>query len=234
MPNITPDISCKKLAGMIDHTLLSATAVHEQIGQLCQEAVRYGFCGVCVNSRWVSFAADKLRGSGVKIVSVAGFPLGADSTQIKLAQAKEVIFAGADEVDMVADLAAIIEGDGKYLTEQLKAVCGLCHSMRPGVLLKVIIESAALNAEQKRFICGICSEVGVDFVKTSTGLHPAGGASCDDVRLMKVAAGRCKVKAAGGIRTAEQVIEMLDAGADRIGCSVSVEIMEQFSSEHGQ
>jgi len=218
----------KQLANCIDHTLLSATATSEQIRQLCEEAKTYGFHAVSVNPRWVDFAADQLQGSKVAVGGVVSLPLGADSTKIKVAQAKEAIFAGADEIDMVADLAAIIEGDSKYLGNQLDAMLQVCRSMRPPVMLKVIIESAALSREQKIFACQIADKCGVDFVKTSTGMNPAGGATVEDIKLMKEYAPHCKIKAAGGIRTAKQAIEMLDAGAERIGTSASVQIVNEF------
>jgi len=218
----------KELTGYIDHTLLKATVTSGQIEQLCAEAREYGFCAVSVNPRWVSLAADQLHGSKVKVGGVVSLPLGADSTKIKVAQAKEAIFAGADEVDMVADLAAIIERDSKYLTKQLQSVLEVCRSMRPAVQLKVIIESAALTREQKIFACEIIEKCGIDFIKTSTGMHPAGGATIEDVKLMKETAPNCKIKAAGGIRTARQVIEFLEAGADRIGTSSGVQIINEF------
>jgi deoxyribose-phosphate aldolase len=218
----------KQLAGCIDHTLLSATATSEQIRQLCEEAKTCGFCAVSVNPRWVALAAELLHGSKVKVGGVVSLPLGADSTKIKVAQAEDCIFAGADEIDMVADLAAIIEEDSRYLSNQLKAVLKVCRSMKPAVCLKVIIESAALNGEQKIFACRIADKVGVDFVKTSTGMNPAGGATLEDVKLMKEYAPRCKVKAAGGIKTAKQALEMLDAGAERIGTSLGVQIINEF------
>jgi len=218
----------KQLAGCIDHTLLSSTATSEQIKKLCQQARDYGFCSVFVNPRWIALAAEELQGCGVKIGSIVSFPLGAESTKIKAAQAEDCIFAGADEVDMVADLAAIIEGDAKYLSNQLKAVLKVCRSMKPAVCLKVIIEAAALTREQKIFVCQIANEVGIDFVKTSTGMNPVGGATIEDVKLMKEYAPNCKVKASGGIRTAKQALEMLDAGADRIGTSSGVEIITQW------
>jgi deoxyribose-phosphate aldolase len=161
-------------------------------------------------------------------------PFGADFTKIKAQQAQEAILVGADEIDMVADLAAIIESDERYLAKQLEVVRRICHSMRPKVLLKVIIESAALTAEQKIFACRIADQIGVDFVKTSTGTHPAGGATIEDVKLMKEYAPHCKVKAAGGIRTAKQALDMLEAGADRIGTSSSVQIIEQFRTGQTQ
>lgn len=221
-------IEDKKLAGCIDHTLLSATADTGQIRQLCEEAKVFGFHTVSVNGRWVSFIAEQLAGSNVKVGGVVSLPLGADSTKIKVAQAKDYIMAGADEIDMVADLASIIEGDRRYLSSQLKAVVKVCHSMRPKVVLKVIIESAALSREQKIFACQIAQEAGVDFIKTSTGLNPAGGATIEDVKLMKETAVMCRIKAAGGIRTVGDVLAMLEAGAERIGTSCGVKIMEDY------
>jgi deoxyribose-phosphate aldolase len=159
---------------------------------------------------------------------VVSLPLGADTTKIKVAQAKEAIFAGADEVDMVADLAAIIAGDIRYLQAQLSGVLKVCRSMRPAVVLKVIIESAALNNEQKIFACQVAERCGVDFVKTSTGMNPAGGATVEDIKLMKETAPKCRIKAAGGIKTAKQALEMLAAGAERIGTSAGVQIINEF------
>ncbi len=228
MLNIRQQISDKELSRYIDHTLIIATATREQVKQLCQEAKDYGFHTVSVNGRWVALAAELLAGSKVAVGGVVSLPLGADTTKIKVAQAKEVIFAGADEIDMVADIAAIIEGDSSYLLNQLQAVLKVCRSMRPIVLLKVIIESAALTREQKIFACQIAEQAGVDFIKTSTGLHPAGGATIEDIKLMKEIAPNCKIKAAGGIRTARQALEMLQAGAERIGTSSGVQIIEQL------
>lgn len=221
----------KVLAGCIDHTLLKATTTSEQIRQLCEEARTYGFHAVSVNPRWVGLAAQQLHGSNVAVGGVVSLPLGADSTKIKAAQAKEAIFAGADEIDMVADLAAIIEGDSPYLSNQLQAILKLCRSFKPAVLLKVIIESSALSRDQKIFACRLADKCGVDFVKTSTGMNPAGGAAVEDIKLMKEYAPNCKIKAAGGIRTAMQAIEMLDAGADRIGTSAGVQIINEFKTQ---
>jgi deoxyribose-phosphate aldolase len=221
-------LSEQELAGRIDHTLLKAETTTHQIKQLCDEAKQYGFCAVSVNPRWVPVAAEFLHGTKVAVGGVVSLPLGADFTKIKAAQAREAILGGADEIDMVADLAAIIEGDGRYLARQVEMMRKVCHSMRPKVSLKVIIESAALTKEQKIFACQLADKIGVDFVKTSTGMHRAGGATIEDVRLMKEYAPRCKIKAAGGIRTAIDALAMLEAGADRIGTSSGVQIIEQF------
>jgi deoxyribose-phosphate aldolase len=225
-----PAVSGKDIAARIDHTLLKAEATREEILRLCDEAVTWGFHAVCVNGRWVATAAERLFGTKVKIAAVAGFPLGADTTRTKVAQARDLIDAGADEVDMVADLAAIIDGDAAYLLHQLRSVLKECRSMRPPVLLKVIIESAVLTHEQKLFACQIAQQAGVDFIKTSTGTHPAGGATADDIKLIKETAPRCRVKAAGGIKTAQQVLAMLEAGADRIGTSAGVQIMTELKT----
>jgi deoxyribose-phosphate aldolase len=222
------EVNEKQLAGCIDHTLLSAAATSEQIRQLCRQARDHGFCTVFVNPRWIALAAEELHGSKTGVGSVISFPLGSDSTNIKVAQAEDYIFAGADEIDMVADLAAIIEGDAKYLSNQLQAVLKVCHSMKPAVCLKVIIEAAVLTNEQKIFACQIADKVGADFVKTSTGMNPAGGATVEDVKLMKEYAPHCKIKASGGIRTVKQALEMLNAGADRIGTSSGVQIINEF------
>jgi deoxyribose-phosphate aldolase len=216
------------VAQRIDHTLLRAEATQPEILRLCDEAVAYGFHAVCVNDRWLPLVADRLHDTPVQVAGVVSLPLGADTTKVKAAQAKDAIYAGADEIDMVADLAAIIEGDARYLLHQLMTVLRVCRTMRPPVLLKVIIESAALTHDQKVFACQVAQEAGVDYIKTSTGYHPAGGATVEDVKLMKESAPRCKVKAAGGIKTAQQALALLSAGADRIGTSAGVAIIEEM------
>ncbi len=223
----------EQLAAYFDHTLLDATAKQADIVALCEQAVQYGFCTVCVQPRWVALCADILHGTTVKVCSVAGFPFGTDSAKIKAADADEIIMAGADEVDMVADLASIFSGDDAYLRRELLAVLSVCRTMRPAVPLKLIIESAALNDDQIRFIGHIASDLGVDFLKTSTGFLKAGGAAVEDVRLMAESAPNCKIKAAGGIKTLEQTLQLIEAGAVRIGASASVQIMEEFRAQHG-
>ena len=215
----------QQLASYIDHTILKSTAVTGDIEKLCSEAIEYGFYCACVQPRWVSLAADILSGTNIKLASVASFPFGTDLPKIKAAQAKAVIMAGADEVDMVADLAAIIEGDRNRLVDDMKSVLDVCKSFKPDVLLKVIIEAAALTEDQIKFACETAQAVGVDFVKTSTGYNPAGGATVEAVTLMARFAPACKVKASGAIRTAEQALAMIQAGASRIGTSASVAIM---------
>ena len=218
----------QELAGLIDHTLLDSVVVREDIVRHCEEAKEHGFYSVCVPERWISAASDLLYGSGVKIDGVVGFPYGTELAKEKARQAEELIFAGADEIDIVADISALLEGDNGHFENELEAVLKVCRSMRPAVVLKVIIESAALNEEQKRCACAVTQKVGVDFVKTSTGLHPAGGATVEDVRFLAECAPGCKIKAAGGIKTAEDALAMLEAGASRIGASRSVDIIQGF------
>lgn len=225
------NILLERLAGFIDHTLLSATATRENIEKHCNEAIDYGFHAVSINPRWIPLAAEILHKTKVKTGGVVSFPLGADSTKIKVAQAKDTIFAGADEIDMVADIASIIEGDAKYLAAELHSVLKVCHSMKPPVVLKVIIESAALTNDQIIFACRIAQEAGVDFIKTSTGTNPAGGATVEAVKLMKEYAPKCKIKAAGGIKTAQKAIELLEAGAERIGTSAAIKIIEDYKAQ---
>ncbi|MHC4906596.1 MAG: deoxyribose-phosphate aldolase [Planctomycetota bacterium] len=218
----------EQLAKYFDHTLLDCMATGSDIRRHCQEAIDCGFYAVCVQPRWVALCADILHGTGVKVVSVAGFPYGTETPKVKAFEAEAVIMDGADEVDIVADFASVLSGDEKTLRRDFESVLAVCHSMRPQVPLKVIIESAALNDEQIRFVCGIAQQAGVDYLKTSTGFHKAGGARIEDVKLMAEAAPRCKIKAAGGIKTLEQTLAFIEAGASRIGASASVEIVEQF------
>jgi len=223
--------NAKQLARTIDYTLLAPDARRSDIDRLCREALEYGFYSVCIQPRWVPFAVERLNSSDVKVVSVVGFPFGTELTKIKAAQARELIYAGVDEIDMVVDLAAVIDGDEQYLRNEIVDVQSLCRKMKPHVILKLIIESAALTTDQKKDICVLASNLGVDFVKTSTGYHRAGGATVEDVRLMKEFAMRCRVKAAGGIKTAQQALALLEAGAERLGCSAAVEIINEFVNQ---
>jgi deoxyribose-phosphate aldolase len=226
-------IPLDKLAAAIDHTLLKPEATWKQIQEHCDQAQALQLGAVCILPRWVPMAADLLQSSPVRVATVVGFPLGADTTAMKAAQTKEAIHAGADEIDMVADLASIIEGGTQYLLNQCRAVLRICRSMRPPVLLKVIIESAALTQEQKIVACHTLQQAQVDFIKTSTGLHPAGGAILEDIQLIKAEAPACKIKAAGGIRTVDQVLAMMEAGAARIGTSAGVTIIREYQTRMG-
>ncbi|MGH2271511.1 deoxyribose-phosphate aldolase [Anaerohalosphaeraceae bacterium U12dextr] len=223
-----------QLAKCIDHTLLNPTATEQHIRQLCAEAIQYGFYSVCVMPRWVEVCADILHETGIKVCTVTGFPIGADYSRVKAFQADLAIAAGADEIDMVADLAAIIAGDENYLLNDIRTVLRPCQSVRPFVTLKVIIESAALTTDQIIFACKVAQTAGADYVKTSTGLHPAGGATVEHVQLMAQSAPKCKIKAAGGIRTAADALAMIEAGASRIGASKSIDIIQGFEPTPSQ
>ena len=226
-------LSAAEMATHIDHTLLKADATREQILKGCEEARTYGFHAVCVTGRWVEIAADTLHGSHVKVAAVIDFPLGSETTKIKVAQAKEAVRAGADEIDMVADLASILNEDGRYLLRQLRAVLDVCRSMRPPVALKVVIEAAALTAEQKAFACQAAEQVGIDFISTGTGLDASGDASTEDVALMRRTAPHCRIKAAG-IHTVARAGTMLEAGVERIGTACAVQMMDQLKGDAGQ
>ncbi len=219
----------KDLARYFDHTLLDCMAGEQDIRRICKEAIQYGFYAVCVQPRWVKLCADILHGSDVKVVSVAGFPFGTNLPKVKAYEAEAAIMDGADEVDMVADLASIIAGDSAYLLREFNSVLAVCRRMKPAVVLKAIIESAALSEEQIRFVCGIAQDAGMDYIKTSTGFHKAGGARIKDVHLMASSAPQCRIKAAGGIKTAQEALAFIEAGAVRLGSSSSVQILEQFN-----
>lgn len=232
IPTERPGLSAAEVAGRIDHTLLRPEATRNHVHRLCDEARTHGFHAVCVGGRWVEVAADRLHDSHVEVVAVVGFPLGSDTTKIKVAQAKEAVHAGADEIDVAADLAAIIEDDGRYLLRQLQAVLSVCRSMKPPVALKAVVESAALTTERQAFAYRATEQVGADFISTGTGLHPAGGATAEDVALITKTAPRCKIKAAG-IQTAAHAVTMLEAGAQRIGTTCAVQMMCQITGEVG-
>ena len=227
---MAPIFGPRELARFLEHTWLQPDGTAADIETVCAEARHHHFYAVCINGSRVELARHLLEDSDVKVASVVGFPLGADSTKIKAAQTKEAIFAGAGEIDMVADLSAIIEEDQAYLLRQFNAVLKLCQSVRPLVSLKVIIECAALTETQTRFACQLAQAAGVDYIKTSTGFHPAGGASLEDVQRIKQEAPRCRIKAAGGIGNADQALAFIEAGAHRIGTSAGVAIIQEFSA----
>ncbi len=213
------------LAQTIDHTLLSPTATRADIQSLCLEARTHGFFSVCLPPRWVALAADLLVDCPVKIATVIDFPLGFETTRVKTQQAKAAIFEGADEIEVVADLAAIIEQDTRLLVQQFQSLLRVCRHMRPPVTLKVIIETAALTHDQKALICAVAQQVGVDFLTTSSGFHDAGGATVEDVHFIRTQAPSCQVKASGDLRTLDQALEWVEAGATRLGTSASVAII---------
>ena len=211
-------------AKMIDHTLLKPEASREQVKKLCREAAEYGFHSVCVNSCYVSFCADLLKDSDVKVCTVIGFPLGAMSTAGKAAEAAAAVKDGADELDMVINVGMIKSGDWEYVRRDIEEVVKAAGSR---ALVKVILETCLLTEDEKRRACRVCRKAGAAFVKTSTGFS-TGGATAADVRLMRAEAGDSMgVKASGGIRSLKDAEEMADAGADRIGTSSGIAIVRE-------
>ena len=222
--NIDEDIECP-LNSFIDHTLLKADATVEQITKLCQEAREYKFASVCVNSCWVRVCSELLRGSGVAVCTVVGFPLGAMIPEAKAFEAEAAIENGATEIDMVINIGALKSGDYRMVAKDIQVVCDAVHEH--GALLKVIIEACLLTKEEKVIACLLAKNAGADYVKTSTGFS-TGGATVEDVALMrKVVGEEMGVKAAGGIRDKETAEAMLDAGADRLGASAGVQICKE-------
>jgi len=207
----------------IDHTQLKPMASKSDIVKLCDEAKRYGFYAVCVNPYYVPLASKLLSGTDVKISSVVGFPLGATFREIKAAEAERSIRLGASEIDMVMNISAFKSGDLEYVKRDIREV----RERIGDAILKVIIECCYLTDDEKILAAKICEEEGADYVKTSTGFGP-GGAKLEDVRLLrKTLSPKVKIKAAGGIRTFEQAVKFIEAGADRIGTSSGVKIAEE-------
>lgn len=217
--SVTPSI-----AALIDHTLLRPDAARDDIARVCAEALKHGFASVCINPFWVPFVAAQLNGSPVKVCTVVGFPLGATFTAAKVAETDAALRAGAQEIDMVLNIGALRSGDNATVASDIRAVVEVGH--RAGAIVKVILETALLDDNQKTTACRLAKEAGADFVKTSTGFGPA-GATEHDVALMRAAVGPAiGVKASGGIRTIEDLRKMIAAGANRIGASASVKIVE--------
>ena len=207
----------------IDHTQLKPMASKSDIVKLCDEAKRYGFYAVCVNPYYVPLASKLLSGTDIKVSSVVGFPLGATFTEIKAAEAERSIRLGASEIDMVMNISAFKSGDLEYVKRDIREV----RERIGDAILKVIIECCYLTDDEKILAAKICEEEGADYVKTSTGFGP-GGARLEDVRLLrKTLSPKVKIKAAGGIRTFEQAVKFIEAGADRIGTSSGVKIAEE-------
>ena len=224
---MTPN--AEQVAGMIDHTLLSSEATTSAIDTLCDEALAHAFHAVCVNPIHVGRAAARLtsaKGSSTPVVvSVAGFPLGASSTEVKADEARRAMSDGAMEIDMVANIGALIDGNRAAVRRDIEAVARVVHQSSPPGLLKVILETGVLTDEQIILGCRCCAEGEADFVKTSTGFHPAGGATVQHVRLLYRSASPIRVKASGGIRTADVALKLIEAGAARIGTSSGVAII---------
>jgi len=218
----------RSAAKLIEHTLLKPDATRKQVTSLCQEAVHYGFHAVMVNPANVALAAAQMRGTPVRVGTVVGFPLGANVTTTKLLEAETALGQGAHELDMVMNIGALKSGERVLVQSEIRSLTRLAH--QHGALLKLILENALLTQEEKILACALAVEAGVDFVKTSSGLAES-GATAADIALMRGVVGlKIGVKAAGGIRTAAHLAEMVEAGANRIGTSASVHIMHELGA----
>jgi len=226
--------TANEIAQTIDHTLLRPEATTAEIERLCWEAVENGFAGVCVNPCHISCVAKTLDSAcgrdrrRPRTVTPIGFPLGATHSETKADEARRSLNDGADEADMVVALGFLIAGDPTHVSREIAAVASVVHGSGPGKLLKVILETAALTRDQIILGCRCATEGEADFVKTSTGLHPAGGATAEHVRLLHRYASPLRVKASGGIRSLASANEMLDAGAVRIGTSSAMAILDEI------
>ena len=222
-------ISVKDIAGMIDHTLLKPDATFAEIKQLCEEAMQYNFASVCVNPSWVQTCFDLIKSSNVKVCTVIGFPLGATTTHSKLMEAEEAIINGAEELDMVINVGKLKDKDYDFVFYDLKAIADL--SKKHLCTSKVILETCLLKDEEKVAACLLAKETGLNFIKTSTGFSKS-GATVHDVSLMKFVVGdKLQVKASGGIRSYEDAIAIINAGAARLGASAGVKIIAGQKSE---
>ena len=221
------EISPADLAVRIDSTLLKPEATAEQIDRLCDEAMQFGFWGVCSNLFWLPRVVKRLAETGgkVKALTVVSYPTGAIATELKVSQARWALDEGADEIDMVVNIGALRGGENELVQDDIAAVAQVVHGEQLKKILKVILETAVLSTEEKILGCQLTANAGADFVKTSTGTHPAGVATAEDVALLAKHAEGMKVKAAGGIRDLATALAMLDAGADRIGTSSGSEII---------
>ena len=212
------------IASLIDHTILKPDATSADVRKVCREAVKYSFASVCVNPYWVPLVAAELKGSPVRVCTVVGFPLGANATEIKVAETAAAIRVGAQEIDMVINVGELRGGNYDAVRNDIAAVVEVAH--RGGAIVKVILETALLDDNQKMMACTLSKFAKADFVKTSTGFSTH-GATAHDIALMRLAVGPdMGVKASGGIRTLDDLRNMAAAGASRIGASASVKIIE--------
>ena len=212
----------KQLAKMMDHTILKATATPAQVEQICREALEIGAASVCINPCNIEQARRLLDGSGVRVCTVIGFPLGANTPEVKAFETQDAIRRGAEEVDMVINVGALLAGDDETVYRDIKAVVDAAA----GTLTQVIIETCYLSDDQKKTACELAMRAGADFVKTSTGFG-TGGATPHDVALMRgVVGSKLQVKASGGIRTYKDAAAVVEAGADRLGVSASLTILQ--------
>jgi len=224
------EILQKPLSKYIDHTLLKADATEEQIKVLCQEALQYNFASVCVNSCYVNLVADMLKGSDVKTCCVVGFPLGAMNSKAKAFETKTAVDLGAEEIDMVINIGALKSGNLGLVKDDIASVVAAAGK---DALVKVIIETCLLNNDEKIVACNLSMEAGAHFVKTSTGFSTDGAVEHDVVLMRKTVGSKMGVKASGGIRDLDTALSMIKAGADRIGTSSGIKIIQQFQQLKG-
>ncbi len=219
-----------KINKYIDHTVLKATTVKEDIVKLCQEAKEYGFFSVCVNGCYVTLASEELRGTDVKIAAVVGFPLGAMSSEAKVFEAKKCIQDGASEIDMVINVGLLKSGESKLVEDEIRAIKEAIGDK----VLKVIIETCYLTEKEKRTACQLSLNASADFVKTSTGFG-TGGATFEDVALMKEVVGdRAQIKASGGVRDLETAMKYIEMGVTRLGTSSGVMLVTSGKAKEGE
>jgi deoxyribose-phosphate aldolase len=217
------------VAGLIDHTLLKPDASKTDIEKLCREAADFHFATVCVNPVWVALAATRLRGTGVGVCSVVGFPLGATTADVKHYETRRAIYDGAAEIDMVINVGALKSGDLRTVERDIESVVDPCRQC--GITSKVIIEAALLTDEEKITACTLSKAAGADFVKTSTGFGPAGATAADVALMRRVVGAEMGVKAAGGVRDLQGLQAMVAAGATRVGASAGVRIVQEAKGE---
>ena len=214
---------------MIDHTVLKADTPLETVKRICDEAMEYGFASVCINPCHVAYCADYLKDSDVNVCTVIGFPLGANTSAVKAFETKDAIEKGADEIDYVINVAELKNKNYDYIKKEMEEIVKICREA--GKTSKVIFENCYLTDDEKRKVAEIAKEVKPDFIKTSTGFG-TGGATVEDVKLMKSVVGdEVKVKAAGGIRDLKTALAMIEAGAERLGTSAGVAIVEEYNNQ---
>ena len=217
-----------EIAKMIDHTVLKAAATQQEIIKLCQEAKEYGFASVCINPTFVSLAAEQLKGSGVMVCTVVGFPLGCSTTETKAYETRDAVKNGAQEVDMVINIGALKDGNEEKILQDISAVVKAAQETNSEAAVKAIIETCYLSQEEKIAACKLAKAAGAHFVKTSTGFG-TGGATAEDIALMRQVVGlEMGVKASGGIKNSADVFNMIKAGANRIGASAGINIIKEI------
>jgi len=222
-------MTAQQLAKYFDHTQLKAQTTVADLERLCAEAVKYGFASIMVNPAQIQRCKAILGGADMRIGVVVGFPLGQNTINIKVAEAREAIALGANDIDYVLNVTEVKNGNYAYIEEEMRAITEACHEN--GAVCKVIIETCFLTDEEKKQVCTVARNVGVDFVKTSSGFGTS-GATYEDIVLMKATVGdKVKVKASGGIRSLEKALQMIEAGADRLCATVSAAIMEEFEAQ---